>query len=85
LSLFVYAAPVKPLAGEPLRVSGVSLTVLLPSMSCRRFWPVSLMIRSRSAAGLTSTPKLTPSSGTESHPTFVMCIRPSEPGAFGIV
>ena len=44
-----------------------SLTVTPPSLTLwRRFWPVSLTMRRRSAAGLKSTPNEFPTSGTDS-------------------
>jgi hypothetical protein len=79
-SLLVYAAAVTPVAGA---VAGgyvsVPSTAVVPaagmpiwsSMLCRRFWPVSLMTRSRFAAGLKSTPNLVPASGTLSWETLV--------------
>ena len=35
----------------------VALAAVEPLTLCARFWPLSLMMRSRSAAGLKSTPK----------------------------
>jgi hypothetical protein len=54
-------------------VSALSSAVLAAGSAngCRRFWPVSLMIRSAFAAGLKSTPKLSPSSSTDSCLTLV--------------
>ena len=54
-------------------VSALSLAVgaSASAKGCRRFWPVSLMIRSAFAAGLKSTPKFFPSSSTDSCLTLV--------------
>src|SRR3954454_10565256 len=72
-SLFVYAAavtpPVVPDAGGVGRYG--SAIVEWVAGLCRRFWPLSLITRSRSAAGLKSTQKVEPSSGTESCETFL--------------
>jgi hypothetical protein len=47
----------------PVVLTSTSTTV--PSLgSMRRFWSASLITRSRSAAGLKSTPKAVPFSGT---------------------
>jgi hypothetical protein len=63
-SLLVYMAPVTPSAAAAPLVSEVS-TVVVPSATLmRRFWPVSLMTRSRSAAGLKSTPNEVPCRAT---------------------
>jgi hypothetical protein len=69
--LFVYAAPAMPSAGTTFApdatVSVASTAVVPPAFTLwRRFWPVSLTTRSRSAAGLKSTPNDMPDSGVVS-------------------
>ena len=79
-SLFVYAAPATPIAGVAMGCAGGAggyvrrpSTIVSPSASTlsRRFWPVSLTMRSRSTTGLKSTPKDWPSSATLSWERFV--------------
>lgn len=52
-------------------VSTASSTVVWSLRLWRRFWPLSLITRSRSAAGLKSTPKFVPYNGIVSCDTFV--------------
>ena len=63
-----------PVAGAAAGlVSALSLAVgaAVSANGWRRFWPVSLTIRSALAAGLKSTPKFSPSSSTLSCLTLV--------------